>query len=167
MHQLCVVCSLQRMPSISLSVSPRCYSAGPNTHPWGTPLIIGLHVTIKPLMATLWVWPSSQFPTHWVVPDGSPLLQSQWTLSTILGSASTSAILSMTVLFHKEVWSRCSKSWNQNWVIILKTWTTSIAFLEFETSRVHCKTELFPQGFMFISSDPRLTIDYNLVYYVS
>lgn len=139
----------------------------PQHPPRGTPRVIGLHVTIKPFMATLWVWPSSQFPTRWVVPDGSLLLQSQWTLSTSLDNASAPAILSMTVLFHKEVWSRCSKSWNLSWVIILKAWTTSITFLEFETSRVHCKTEVFPQGFMFISSDPRLTFDYSLACYIS
>lgn len=147
-----VICSLLRVPSIPLSVSPRCYSTGPNTEPWGTPLVIGLLLTIKTLTATLWMWPSSQFPTNWVVPDGPPFFQSQLTLSTILDSACTSAILNMTVLFQKQVWSRRNAAWGLSWVITLKTWTTSvqefdITFLEFETSRVHCKIEVLPQGF--------------------
>ena len=42
-------------------------NTGPNTDPWGMPLITGFHLDIEPLTTTLQVWPSSQFLIQEVV----------------------------------------------------------------------------------------------------
>ena len=49
--------NLLRECSIPLSMSPTkmLHSTSPNTDPWGTPFITGLHLDIKLLTATLWV----------------------------------------------------------------------------------------------------------------
>ncbi|KAK4827142.1 LOW QUALITY PROTEIN: hypothetical protein QYF61_014736 [Mycteria americana] len=54
-HSLVLLADLLRVHSIPLSMSltKMLNSAGPNTDPWGTPLITGLHLDIEPLTATL------------------------------------------------------------------------------------------------------------------
>jgi len=55
------------------------------------PLVIGLHLDIELLTATLWVWPSSQFLIHWVIhPSNSRLYNLETRMSC--GTASNALL---------------------------------------------------------------------------
>lgn len=64
-HQACWGCTL----SYSVLLTKMLNSSSTNTSPWGTLLVTGLHLDIKPLTATPWVQPSSQFLVHVVRPS--------------------------------------------------------------------------------------------------
>lgn len=65
-----------RVLSILMSSSPPkiLSNTGPNTDPWGTPLITSHHLDTEPWTTTLWVWPSGPFLIHWVVHLSHPCL---------------------------------------------------------------------------------------------
>lgn len=66
-HQAC----WGRALSYSVLLTKMLNSSSSNTSPWGTPLVMALHLDIKPLTTTPWVQPSSQFLVHWVVRPSS------------------------------------------------------------------------------------------------
>ena len=75
-YRLVWLANLLRVRSIPLSMSPtKMFSnAGPYTDPWQKPLVPGLHLDIEPLIATVWVQPSSQFLIQRVVRLSNPCL---------------------------------------------------------------------------------------------
>jgi len=67
--QVGVISKLAEVHSVprSRSLIKMLKTTGPKTVPWGTPLVIGVHLDIEPLTTTVWLWVSNQFLIHWIV----------------------------------------------------------------------------------------------------
>ena len=62
--QLGVICKLTEATLDCLIQIKTLKKTGPNTEPWGTPLVTSYQLGLAPFTTTLWAWPSSQFFTQ-------------------------------------------------------------------------------------------------------